>query len=181
MQDGPACVQGRVDITVTGTGTPINTILGTSADDVLVGTSANDLMSGLAGDDRLTGGLRNDIFVFAPGFDNDIITDFSRAEGNRDIIDLSAFNFASFTEVLSRAIINGADTIFNFGNGDTLTVQNTAAAGIITKLLVDDFILSSATSPATTSLTSGDSTNTANIELLGQFTAASFVTDTFFV
>ena len=141
MQDGPACVQGRVDITVTGTGTPINTILGTSADDVLVGTSANDSMSGLAGDDRLTGGLRNDTFVFAPGFDNDIITDFSRAEGNRDIIDLSAFNFASFTEVLSRDIINGADTIFNFGNGDTLTVQNTAASGFLTKLLVDDFIL----------------------------------------
>ena len=43
-QDGPACVQGRVDITVTGTGTGINTILGTSADDVLVGTAGNDLM-----------------------------------------------------------------------------------------------------------------------------------------
>src|SRR5262249_23225765 len=29
-QDGPACIQGRVDITVTGSGTGINTILGTS-------------------------------------------------------------------------------------------------------------------------------------------------------
>ena len=46
-EDGPACIQGRVDITVTGTGTGINTILGTSANDVLVGTAGNDLISGL--------------------------------------------------------------------------------------------------------------------------------------
>src|SRR5262249_21880885 len=136
-QDGPACIQGRVDITVTGSGTGINTILGTSGDDVLVGTAGNDLISGLAGTDRLTGGLGNDTFVFAPGFGNDTITDFSRAVGNRDIIDLSAFHYASGTDALSHAVANGADTVFNFGNGDTLTVQNTAA-GNITNLLVDD-------------------------------------------
>src|SRR5262249_50794085 len=84
-EDGPACVQGRVDSTCTGTGTGLNTILGTSADDVLVGTAGNDFMSGLAGNDRLTGGLGNDTFVFALGFGNDTITDFSRAVGNRDI------------------------------------------------------------------------------------------------
>jgi Ca2+-binding RTX toxin-like protein len=179
VEDRWAHVDGRVDITVTGTGTPINTILGTSANDVLVGTSRNDLMSGLAGNDRLTGGLRNDTFVFSPGFDNDIITDFSRAGGNRDIIDLSAFGFASFTDVLSHSVVNGADTVFNFGNGDTLTVQNTAK-GTITTLLVDDFKLSSAllgqsvasfvtsadgaggtsTSPGTTV---SDGTNTTNL------------------
>jgi hypothetical protein len=155
-EDGPACVQGRVDITVTGTGTPINTILGTPGDDVLVGTAGNDWISGGAGNDTLTGGLGNDTFVFAPGYGNDTITDFSRAVGNRDIIDLSAFNFASFTDVLNRLVVNGADTIFNFGNGDTLTVQNTAA-GNVTNLLVDDFKLSSA-SPVSTS----PSTWTAN-------------------
>jgi len=171
-EDWWAGVEGRVDITVTGTGTPINTILGTSADDVLVGTPRNDLMSGLAGNDHLTGGLRNDTFVFGPGFGNDTITDFSRAKHNRDIIDLSAFNFASFTDVLNRTVVNGADTVFNFGNGDTLTVQNTAA-GNITTLLVDDFKLSSATSPGAT-VNAG--TSTANVGLLGQFTAASFVT-----
>jgi hypothetical protein len=47
--------------------------------------------------------------------------------------------------------------VFNFGNGDTLTVQNTAA-GNVTNLLVDDFKLSSATSPVSTS----PSTWTAN-------------------
>jgi Ca2+-binding RTX toxin-like protein len=143
-EDRPACAQGRVDITVTGTGTPINTILGTSANDVLVGTAGNDLMSGLAGNDRLTGSLGNDTFAFAPGMGNDTITDFSRAVGNRDIIDLSAFHFANADDVLSHALASGADTVFNFGIGDTLTVQNTAA-GNITNLLVDDLKLFSAT------------------------------------
>src|SRR5262245_14765820 len=140
----PAHVDGRVDITVTGSGTGINTILGTSADDVLVGTAGNDLLSGLAGNDRLTGGLGNDTFVFAPGFGSDTITDFSRAVGNRDIIDLSAFHLASADDVLSHAVASGADTVFNFGSGDTLTVQNTAA-GNITNLLVDDLKLFSTT------------------------------------
>jgi hypothetical protein len=135
-------------------------------------------MSGLAGNDRLTGGRGNDTFVFAPGYGNDTITDFSRARGNRDIIDLSAFNFASFTDVLNRVVVNGADTVFNFGNGDTLTVQNTAA-GNVTNLLVDDFKLSSAspvsTSPSTWTanqpvviLSNGESGNftiTDNVEL----------------
>ena len=105
-------------------------------------------MSGLAGNDRLTGGLGNDMFVFSPGFGNDTITDFSRAVGNRDIIDLSAFHFASGFDALSRAVVSGADTVFNFGNGDTLTVQNTAA-GNVSNLLVDDLKVSGATSTAT--------------------------------
>jgi hypothetical protein len=176
-EDGPACAQGRVDITVTGTGTPINTILGTPGNDVLVGTAGNDWMSGGAGNDILTGGRGNDTFVFGPGFGNDTITDWSRARGNRDIIDLSAFNFASFTDVLNRLVVNGADTVFNFGNGDTLTLQNTAA-GNVTNLLVDDFKLSSAspvsTSPSTWTANqpvvifndaSGNFTITDNVEL----------------
>src|SRR5262249_7079906 len=103
-EDGPACAQGRVDIPVTGTATPINTILGTSADDVLVGTAGNDWMSGLAGNDRLTGGRGNDTFVFAPGYGNDTITDFSRARGNRDIIEPSPFNFPTFTHILNPTV-----------------------------------------------------------------------------
>ena len=148
---------------------------------MLVGTAGNDVLTagtGLAGNDTLTGGRGNDTFVFAPGMGNDTITDFSRAKGNRDIIDLSAFNFASFTDVLNRASVNGADAIFNFGNGDTLTVQNTGANDA-TILLVDDFKLSSAspvsTSPSTwtanqpvVTLSDGESGNftiTDNVEL----------------
>src|SRR5262249_54927271 len=135
--------------------------LGASAAEVLAVIAGVDVISGLAVTDRLTGGLGNDTFVFAPGFGNDTITASSRAVGNRDIIDLSAFHFASGTDALSHAVANGADTVFNFGNGDTLTVQNTAA-GNITNLLVDDLKLSGDVTPTvtqvTTSPTSGEVT-----------------------
>src|SRR5262249_32697835 len=141
--------------------------LGASAAEVLAVIAGVDVISGLAVTDRLTGGLGNDTFVFAPGFGNDTITDFSRAVGNRDIIDLSAFHFASGTDALSHAVANGADTVFNFGNGDTLTVQNTAA-GNITNLLVDDLKLSSVTPTVTqvpTSPTSGEVTTNQTVTI----------------
>jgi hypothetical protein len=34
----------------------------------------------------------------------------------------------------------GADTVFNFGDGDVLTVRNTAA-GHVTNLLINDLLL----------------------------------------
>jgi Ca2+-binding RTX toxin-like protein len=136
-----ATAEDGAHLQIGGTGgTGVNTVLGTPGNDVLTGTAANDLISGLAGNDTLTGGLGNDTFVFAPGFGNDTITDWTRAVGNRDIIDLTAFGFASGTEALSHAYANGADTVFDFGNGDLLTVHNTAA-GYVTNLLVDDLMI----------------------------------------
>jgi Ca2+-binding RTX toxin-like protein len=118
-------------------GTGINDIFGTTGNDVLYGVGASAVLSGQGGNDRLIGGPGNDTFVFAPGYGTDTITNFTRAVGNRDLIDLSAFHFASGADALSHAVANGADTVFNFGNGDTLTVQHTAA-GNVTNLLVDD-------------------------------------------
>ena len=116
-------------------------ITATLGNDVLVGTAGNDLMSGrVGGADTLTGGLGNDIFVFKQGFGTETINDFSRAVGNRDLIDLSAFHLTSGLDALNHTAINGNDTIFNFGNNDFLVVHNTAT-GAITNLLVDDLIL----------------------------------------
>jgi Ca2+-binding RTX toxin-like protein len=115
-------------------------LIGTLGDDVLVGTNINDFISGLAGNDTLTGGGGNDTFLFGPGFNQDVITDFTRAVGNRDMIDLTAFNFASSLEALSLAYADGANTVFDFGNNDYLIVENTAA-GYITNLVADDFLI----------------------------------------
>jgi hypothetical protein len=99
----------------------------------------NQIVSG-ANSNILTGGPGNDTFVFAPGFGNDTITDFTRVVGDRDMIDLTAFHFASGADALSHAVANGADTVFNFGNNDTLTVLHTAA-GNVTNLLVNDLLI----------------------------------------
>ena len=69
-----------------------DTIEGLDGDDVLRGGRGNDLVSGGKGedwisgdfgDDTLSGGPDADIFYFAPGFGNDLVTDFSIAEGDR--------------------------------------------------------------------------------------------------
>jgi hypothetical protein len=99
----------------------------------------NQIVSG-ANSNILTGGPGNDTFVFAPGFGNDTITDFTRVVGDRDMIDLTAFHFASGADALSHAVANGVDTVFNFGNNDTLTVLHTAA-GNVTNLLVNDLLI----------------------------------------
>jgi len=80
----------------------------------------------------LTGGPGGDRFVFGPGFKADTVTDFSAAEG--DEIDLTGFTaIHSFAEAQAFAAQVGADTVFNFGNGDTLTLTgvtaNTLTAG----------------------------------------------------
>jgi hypothetical protein len=100
----------------------------------------NQIVSGANGNHILTGGPGNDTFVFAPGFGNDTITDFTRAVGDRDMIDLTAFHLASGADALSHVVVNGADTVFDFGNNDTLTVQHTAA-GNVTNLLVNDLLI----------------------------------------
>lgn len=69
-----------------------DTIEGLAGDDVLRGGRGNDSVSGGdgrdwisgdRGDDTLAGGRGADTFYFAPGFGNDLVTDFSAAEGDR--------------------------------------------------------------------------------------------------
>ncbi|MDA9011633.1 hypothetical protein N9J38_00805, partial [bacterium] len=49
---------------------------GDSGDDFILGGSGDDTLDGGDGDDILTGGLGNDTFIFKPGFESDVITDF---------------------------------------------------------------------------------------------------------
>lgn len=56
------------------------------------GTAGNDRMLSFGGDDVFNGGLGNDTFVFADGWANDAVADFGSADGNEDILDLSAIS-----------------------------------------------------------------------------------------
>lgn len=84
-----------------------NRLIGSEFGDFLSGGVGNDTLAGDRGADTLTGGAGNDVFELgrAPGAFSDPdffgigpdagtqITDFSRAAGNRDVIDLREFNF----------------------------------------------------------------------------------------
>jgi hypothetical protein len=60
-----------------------DTIRGGQGDDWISGGKGRDWLSGDRGDDTLTGGRDADVFYFAPGSGNDLVTDFSIAEGDR--------------------------------------------------------------------------------------------------
>ena len=64
-------------------------MLGNAGNDRPFGGQGSDRLDGGTGDDRLAGGPAGDVFVFAPGDGDDIITDFTNSQ---DRIDLIAFD-----------------------------------------------------------------------------------------
>lgn len=108
--------------------TGIENLLGGSANDTLRGSDGVNLLSGAtghdilwsyAGNDRLIGGTGADTFEYRTGYDADVIVDF--------VVGLDRLRFSHFDDmgvagVLSRARQIGANVIFDFGNGDTLTL-----------------------------------------------------------
>jgi Ca2+-binding RTX toxin-like protein len=97
-------------------------------------TGGNDILAGGTGTDTLTGGAGDDRFVFARGDGTDTVTDFAAGVHTDDRIDLTAFH-ATFAGVLAHASQSGANTVFNLGIGDTLTLQNVTK----TALSAEDF------------------------------------------
>lgn len=68
--------------------------------DVLTGGARNDTLRGGDGDDMLTGGLGADRFLFDADDGTDVITDFSRVQSDRVVLEGSgalAFSSSVFT------------------------------------------------------------------------------------
>ncbi len=105
-----------------------DSLFGDNGNDTLIGGSGNDHLDGGKGADRLVGGSGNDlmtggggsdIFVFADGFGNDTVTDFSG--NNPEKIDLSGVSgITSFTDLVANhledhgtfvVIVDGTDSI----------------------------------------------------------------------
>jgi len=95
---------------------------GNQGADFLDGGMGNDSLFGGLGNDQLRGGLGNDVFVFRKGFDQDVILDF---QDNIDTIRLLDFGVASFAQARSFAMQSGTNVVFDFGDGDVLTIRNT--------------------------------------------------------
>lgn len=111
-------------------GTGNDKLHGGLGNDVLEGGAGADTMFGGAGIDKLESGTGNDImfggtgrdaFVFYRGDDRDVVRDFA---DNVDRIDLTSFNFANVAAAKSHATQVGSDVVFNFGAGDTVTINN---------------------------------------------------------
>ncbi|MDB5643874.1 MAG: Cadherin, partial [Hyphomicrobiales bacterium] len=97
-------------------------LFGDAGADTINGGNGADRITGGTGADSLTGGLGNDTFYFGAGFGQDVITDFSVANDNHDILELSRALFASVDDVLAHSATVGANVVITAG-ADTITLQ----------------------------------------------------------
>lgn len=101
-------------------------LAGEDGSDRLYGQSGDDYLIGGADTDWLYGGTGNDEFLFGGGFDRDLVRDF---ENNVDTILINDNLWSgtlSVADVIDTyAVRDGADVVFDFGNGDVLVVENT--------------------------------------------------------
>ena len=112
---------------VFGTGQS-DSITGDDGDNVLLGNGGNDYLEGGQGTDTLIGGAGTDEYGYnTTNGDNDFINGFSTA-GEIIFILGGDPNFDTFAEVQAVASDAGANVIFDFGGGNTLTIigQNLA-------------------------------------------------------
>ena len=107
-----------------------DTIHGGAGNDTLSGGAGNDILDGGTGNDTLTGGAGSDTFDYTSGDGADTITDFTASQG--DVIDLTTMaSVSSLADILSRATQSSANTIVNFGNGDSLTFDNVLKSSLV--------------------------------------------------
>ena len=99
-------------------------ISGNAADNRLYGNGGNDRLAGGAGDDQLFGNQGADTFVFARGFDQDVVRDYDAA----DLIELDIALLGG-TDQTGAEVINNFGTLarttaqFDFGAGDILSID----------------------------------------------------------
>lgn len=124
---------GNDDFLTSGVGN--DQLYGGAQNDVLIGFDGNDLLYGDAGDDTMTGGTGNDrlfggaggvdLFIFASGWDDDVLNGFG--VGTDTIRVLGGFTSADVT--LASVGLHVRATLTT---GDTILIQNVTLAQVST-------------------------------------------------
>lgn len=103
-------------------GSGADSLDGGTGGDKLLGGSGADTLDGGAGNDKLNGGSGEDVFVFARNGDEDYISKFTN---DRDTLELNSdLGVSTVAQAMALATKDGRDVVFDFGDGDTLTVHN---------------------------------------------------------
>ena len=105
---------------------------GKGGNDVLVGGKGKDYIDGGNGNDKMSGKLGVDTFVFTAGMD--VVTDF---DGDKLKFDDALWSGTlTKQEVIDLATVIGTDTVFNFGGGNTLTLEDFTGTINTTQILI---------------------------------------------
>jgi Ca2+-binding RTX toxin-like protein len=103
-------------------------LYGRAGNDYLNGGANNDRLDGGLGDDTLRGGQSADTFVFDAGADR--VEDFTAVQNDRIAIDKALIGGSVLTGaeiVASYASVIGGMVVFDFGSGNTLTLETLAS------------------------------------------------------
>ncbi len=136
---GKNTIEGRDGNDTLSGGKGNDSLLGQSGNDVLKGENGRDTLNGGADDDMLTGGAGADTFVFGANGGADTITDFNDRQG--DHLNLAPAiwggdGYQSAAEVVARfADVVGNDIVFDFENGQTITLQNVTNLSAVAEVL----------------------------------------------
>ncbi|PJI92631.1 FG-GAP repeat protein [Yoonia maricola] len=104
-----------------------DTIVGQDVAEALFGAAGNDIIAGNGGGDRLSGGAGSDTFVFIDTDGIETIADFEDGLAGQDIIDVSAFGFATAADVLNLAEASGPgghDVVIQLDTDSAILLQN---------------------------------------------------------
>ena len=125
--DGDDIVYGNIGNDTLYGGTGHDIVRGGQDDDVLWGDAGDDWLAGDRGLDTITGGAGADIFYSFFGSGLDLITDFSRAEGDRIQLDVGQAH---------RVYQSGASTVIDLGGGDQIVLS-----GVDMSALTGDWLI----------------------------------------
>jgi Ca2+-binding RTX toxin-like protein len=104
---------------------------GRGGNDVLSGMTGNDRLNGGSGNDIMSGGPGNDTFVFRPGFNNDLITDFTPGTlASHDTLELHSIpGLHTFNQVKAHAMVVGGHVVISDIGGDSITFSSLHKVG----------------------------------------------------
>jgi serralysin len=122
----------------------IENAIGGTGNDILIGNALANFLDGFGGNDTLTGMGGSDIFFFTADSGADVITDFTVSGAQADLVDLTQFSsLLGYFDLITLAQQSGANTVFTFSFGNTLTLQNV----LLTSLSAANFLLSAPPMP----------------------------------
>jgi hypothetical protein len=114
---------------------------GTLVGDAYMGAGDDSFVAGKGGtlSGTLTLGDGDDLIVFEKGGGKLVVTDFAAGAASDDVIDVSAFGFASFDQMMAKASQSGTDVILKLGAKDQIVLENVSLG----TLSADDFSFAS--------------------------------------
>jgi len=119
-----------------------DTILGGDGNDKMFGSFGDDVIGGGAGNDTAWGGHGSDTFVYNSGDDHFEVRDFDFGRSwwwfsrPGDKLDINVDGIDTFDDLMDTASQSGPNTVFDFGDGDVLTLRNTR----LSHFDADDFL-----------------------------------------